>query len=122
MTLHGDRSMSSPPPTLPDLRTREAIRGFLRGLATQLGASLGDARVARELDSRDQLAGLRDKFHVPLISELLEKEEERAPGGQTAGGLLRACEGGGRILQCQALGALHCGARLTELHCMGSAR
>ena len=73
--------MASPPPPgpLPDLRTQEAIRGFLRGLATQLGASLGDARVARELDSRDQLAGLRDKFHVLLISEL-EKEEARAPG------------------------------------------
>ena len=42
----------------------------------QLGTSLGDVRMAQELDSRDQLAGLRDKFHVPLISELLEEEEK----------------------------------------------
>lgn len=68
-----------PAPSLPDLRTREAIRGFLHELAGRLDGRLADERTARELDRRDQLAGMRDKFHVPLISELLE-EEERAPG------------------------------------------
>lgn len=70
-----------PDSSLPDLRTRETVRGFLHELAAQLGGSLADERTAQELDRRDQLAGMRDKFHVPLISELLE-EEERAPGSQ----------------------------------------
>ena len=66
--------------TLPDLRTREAIQSYLRGLAAELGMSLGDPRLAAELDKRDKLAEFRSKFHVPIISDFLEKEE-RAEGG-----------------------------------------
>ena len=66
--------------TLPDLRTREAIQSYLRGLAAELGVSLGDPRLAAELDKRDKLAEFRSKFHVPIISDFLEKEE-RAEGG-----------------------------------------
>ena len=66
--------------TLPDLRTREAIQSYLRGLTAELGVSLGDPRLAAELDKRDKLAEFRSKFHVPIISDFLEKEE-RAEGG-----------------------------------------
>ena len=66
--------------TLPDLRTREAIQSYLRGLAAELGVSLGDPQLAAELDKRDKLAEFRSKFHVPIISDFLEKEE-RAEGG-----------------------------------------
>ena len=65
--------------SLPDLRTREAIHGYLHGLALQLGKDLVDPGVAHELDQKDKLAGFREKFHVPKISELLE-EDERAKG------------------------------------------
>ena len=66
--------------TLPDLRTREAIQSYLRELAAELGVSLGDPRLAAELDKRDKLAEIRSKFHIPIISDFLE-EEERAEGG-----------------------------------------
>lgn len=65
--------------SLPDLRTSEAIHGFLNGLAMQLGTDLADPWVAHELDKRDRLAGMRSRFHVPRISEILE-EEEREKG------------------------------------------
>ena len=67
--------------TLPDLRTRDAIQSYLRGLAAELGVSLGDPRLAAELDKRDKLAEFRSKFHVPIISDFLE-EGDRAEGGQ----------------------------------------
>ena len=66
--------------TLPDLRTRDAIQSYLRGLAAELGVSLGDPRLAAELDKRDKLAEFRSKFHVPTISDFLE-EGDRAEGG-----------------------------------------
>ena len=66
--------------TLPDLRTRDAIQSYLRGLAAELGVSLGDPRLAAELDKRDKLAEFRSKFHVPVISDFLE-EGDRAEGG-----------------------------------------
>ena len=66
--------------TLPDLRTREAIQSYLRELAAELGVSLGDPRLAAELDKRDKLAEIRSKFHIPIISDFLE-EEEKAEGG-----------------------------------------
>ncbi len=65
--------------TLPDLRTSEAIRGFLHGLAMQLGTDLADPWVAHELDKRDRLAGMRARFHVPKIADILD-EGERAKG------------------------------------------
>lgn len=42
----------------------------------QLGVDITDSRLVEELDRRDQLAHLRSKFHVPLISELLDEEEQ----------------------------------------------
>ena len=67
---------------LPDLRTRDAIHGFLNGLAMQLGTDLSDPWVAHELDKRDKLADMRSKFLVPKISDLLD-DEEKATGQHT---------------------------------------
>lgn len=60
---------------LPDIRTREAIQGYLRGISMEMGMSLSDPRLAAELDKRDKLAEFRDKFHVPIISDYMEGEE-----------------------------------------------
>ena len=60
---------------LPDLRTREAIQGYLRGISMEMGVSLSDPRLAAELDKRDKLAEFRDKFHIPIISDYMEGEE-----------------------------------------------
>ena len=68
--------------SLPDLRTRESIHGYLRGLAMERGVDISDPWVAQELDRRDKLAGFRSKFNVPLISELLD-EDERAQGKES---------------------------------------
>ena len=65
--------------SLPDLRTRAAVQGYLRGLAQQLGVKEDDDAMAAELDQRDCLAHLRDNFNVPRVGRLLD-EEERAPG------------------------------------------
>ena len=35
---------------LPSLGTREAIQGYLRGLAMQLGVGITDSRLVEELD------------------------------------------------------------------------
>ena len=70
---------------IPDLRTRDAIRGYLRGLAQQLGVKEEDEWLARELDRRDQLAHLRTSFHIPTIGDLLdEKERDAGKAGGTA--------------------------------------
>lgn len=61
--------------TLPDLGTREAIQGYLRGLAQQLEVREADERLARELDSRDQLSYLRGSFNMPTIADMLNEEE-----------------------------------------------
>lgn len=65
---------------LPDLRTKEAIHGYIHQLALERGVGVADPWMAQELDRRDKLAGFRSKFHIPTISEFLD-EKERAPGG-----------------------------------------
>jgi len=60
---------------LPNLRTREAIQGYLRGLAQQLGVKQADEWLARELDGRDQLSHLRSSFNYPTIGDMLDEEE-----------------------------------------------
>ena len=60
---------------LPSLRTREAIQGYLRGLAQQLGVKQADEWLARELDGRDQLSHLRGSFNYPTIGDMLDEEE-----------------------------------------------
>ena len=65
---------------LPDLRTRQAVQGYLRGVATEIGVVLSDKGLALELDRRDQLAPFRSKFNIPLLSTLLE-EDAREDGG-----------------------------------------
>ena len=57
---------------LPDLQTRDEVQGYLRGLSAELGLPITDPKFATALDSRDQLAGFRNKFHIPKIGELLE--------------------------------------------------
>lgn len=59
---------------LPDLRTRQAVQGYLRGVATEIGVVLSDKGLALELDRRDQLAPFRSKFNIPLLSTLLEED------------------------------------------------
>ena len=57
---------------LPSLQTRDEVQGYLRGLSAELGLPITDPKFAAALDSRDQLAGFRNKFYVPKIGELLE--------------------------------------------------
>ena len=57
---------------LPDLQTRDEVQRYLRGLSAELGLPITDPKFAAALDSRDQLAGFRNKFHIPKIGELLE--------------------------------------------------
>lgn len=64
---------------LPDLRTRDAIQGYLRGVAQLLGVKEDDDAVAAELDQRDCLAHLRNSFHIPSLGQLLN-EAEKDPG------------------------------------------
>lgn len=64
---------------LPDLRNREKIQAYLTSVAQEVGGALDSSEVAAELDSRDELAFLRNMFHYPTIGELLEVEE-RDPG------------------------------------------
>ena len=72
-------SVNSVGRSIPDLRTKDAIRGYFHGLAQQLGVKWDDEKLARELDLRDELAHLRTSFHVPTIGDLLD-EEQRDPG------------------------------------------
>ena len=68
---------------LPNLKTRDSLRGYLKGLALEIGVrSLTDPQFAEELDRRDELAKFRDEFHVPVISELLSEDE--IAGGNAA--------------------------------------
>ena len=60
---------------LPNLKTRESLRGYLNGLALEIGVPLTKRHFAEELDRRDELAHFRDLFHVPIISELLDEDE-----------------------------------------------
>lgn len=61
--------------TLPDLRTRDAIRSYIRGVAEQLGVKEDDDALAVELDGRDALARFRNCFHVPSVDQILEREQ-----------------------------------------------
>lgn len=60
---------------LPDLRTRDAIHGYIHGIAEQLGVKEDDDAVAAELDRRDALARFRNSFHVPSVDQILEREQ-----------------------------------------------
>lgn len=60
---------------LPELKSREDVQAYLRSVAEEVGVALESSEVAAELDRRDQLAGFRDKFHVPTIAQLLEQDE-----------------------------------------------
>ena len=65
---------------LPNLKTREEVQGYLKGLSAELGLPITDPKFAAALDSRDQLAGFRSKFYIPKIGELLEGRSEVAEG------------------------------------------
>lgn len=60
---------------LPELRTREEIQLYLRGVAESMGVALDSSKVAEELDKRDQLAEFRRKFQLPTIGQLLDENE-----------------------------------------------
>ena len=62
-------------PNLPTLSMREDIQAYLTGLAGELGMALDDEQLAVELDSWDQLARFRSKFHVPTVGELTGRAE-----------------------------------------------
>ena len=62
----------------PDLRTRDEVQQYLRGVAETLGVSESDNAVAEELDRRDTLAHFRGCFHIPSVGQLLS-EQERSP-------------------------------------------
>ena len=53
--------------------SREEVQGHLRQLAGELKLALTDPQFAAALDARDELAHFREKFHIPLIGELLEE-------------------------------------------------
>ena len=65
---------------LPNLKTREEVQGYLKGLSAELGLPITDPKFAAALDSRDQLAGFRSKFYITKIGELLEGRSEVAEG------------------------------------------
>lgn len=65
---------------LPDLRTRDAIHGYIHGIAEQLGVKVDDDAVAAELDGRDALARFRNSFHVPSVDQILEREQTSDAG------------------------------------------
>ena len=60
---------------LPELRSRGEVQGYLKSVAEEVGMALESSEVAAELDRRDQLAAFRDKFHIPTIGQLLERDE-----------------------------------------------
>lgn len=60
---------------LPDLRTRDAIHGYIRGVAEQVGVKEDDDLVAAELDRRDALSPFRKSFRVPSVDQILEREQ-----------------------------------------------
>lgn len=59
----------------PELKSREELQTYLRGVAEERGVSLESAEVAQELDRRDQLATFRKKFAIPTIGQLLDEDE-----------------------------------------------
>ena len=65
---------------LPNLQTRDEVQGYLRELSVELRLPITDPKFAAALDSRDQLAGFRNKFYIPKIGELLDGRSEIAEG------------------------------------------
>ena len=61
--------------SLPLLKTRDSLHGYLHGIAMEIGVPITDRQFAEELDRRDELAGFRDRFYIPFISDLLDQEE-----------------------------------------------
>lgn len=106
---------------LPNLRTREAIQGYLRGLAQQLGVKEADEWLARELDSRDQLSHLRGSFNMPTIGDMLDEEEresgeEKQPVEQAGVDWPPSSPAVGPTLYMYLVGAPFCNSR--ALSCM----
>lgn len=60
---------------LPELRTRDEIQTYLKGVAKEMDMALDSPKVAEELDKRDQLSEFRKKFSVPTIGQLLEESQ-----------------------------------------------
>ena len=60
---------------LPNLKTKDSLRGYLHGVGMEIGAQPNERQFAEELDRRDDLACYGQYFHVPRIKELLEPEE-----------------------------------------------
>lgn len=58
----------------PDLRTRDALHSYLRGVAETLGVEEDDDAVAAELDLRDSLSHMRSSFHIPRSGALGEMD------------------------------------------------
>ena len=61
---------------LPDLRTRDAVLGYLREVAQLLGVEEDNDAVAKELDKRDSLSHLRNCFLLPSVGKLLNEAEK----------------------------------------------
>ena len=65
-----------PSESLPDLRTRDAVLGYLRGIAKLLKVEEDNDAVAKELDKRDSLSHLRNCFLLPRVGKLLNEAEK----------------------------------------------
>ena len=70
--------------SLPELETRDEVQKYLQGLAEELGVSLESSELAGELDRRDQLAHLRQKFSMPIIGKMLDGADIEKGNGCSA--------------------------------------
>ena len=53
-----------------NFQTRDEVQSYLRSVSIELGLSITDPGYAAALDSRDHLACMRQRFHVPSIGDL----------------------------------------------------